>query len=73
MAKKPAITGVGRPEGFIDDVVIAAAKRASKVVSKVKPVNAVRKKFGKSYYVDFGPEFGKAKVTHTKFPKGKKK
>lgn len=71
-SRKPAITNVARPQGFVDDVVIGAAKKAAKAVAKTKPINYARKKMGKSYYVDFGPEFGKAKVSYSKsIPKRK--
>lgn len=70
--RKPAIGNVARPEGFVDDVVIAGAKAVGKAVAKTKPVNYARKKMGKSYYVDFGPEFGKAKVSYPK-PKVRRK
>jgi len=38
MAKKPAITGLGRPQGFIDDV----AKVIGKAIKKPKSVKATK-------------------------------
>ena len=67
--RKPAISNVARPQGFIDDVVIGAAKKVGKAVASRGPVNFARKKMGKSYYVNFGPDFGKAKVSYPKVRK----
>jgi hypothetical protein len=38
MAKKPAITGIGRPQGFIDDV----AKAIGKAIKKPKSVKVTK-------------------------------
>ena len=62
--RKPAIGGLARPEGFVDDVIIRTAKKVGKAIPRSKAVSAVRKKMGKSYYVDFG-DFGKAKVSYS--------
>lgn len=45
-ARKPAITGLARPQGIVDDVVVPLAKKAIKAVSGKKSVpsrNATKK------------------------------
>ena len=64
--RKPAITGVARPEGFLDDIVRPVIQKGAKVVKSKVWVNQVGKKGKDSARVIEGRLFRTAdKIEHT--------
>jgi hypothetical protein len=52
MAKKPAITGLARPQGIVDDIVKAGVKRVMRVANKLpNKENKLAKKYAKERVV----------------------